>query len=449
MGLKGANLAKTIAFKSIGCRTNQEEVASLSFRLAEQGHRIVDKIDEAEIIIVNTCSVTSRTEAKTKRLLNQLSRCAPHSKVCVTGCLAQQEAHELKRRFGARWIVGNTRKNDIPSIIQDERGGIFWGPCEKNPGKSPGAPLPVVQSPKYYDVSRHTRYSIKIQEGCNYQCAYCIVPVLRGPSRSAPPAGVVSACRAAVDAGFKEIVLTGTHIGHYGGGPGENLLALLENLLTLPGDFRIRLSSLDPRDLSEPLLALLESHPKVCRHLHVSVQSLSAQVLRRMGRPGNYFNTLVERLSDFRTAHTDAGIGGDFIVGFPGETNDMFEETIANIERIGFSYGHVFRYSKRPSTAAAAFDGQVGDPEKNWRGERMGAVLDKCRSAFINDLVGRPQRIIVETERPVTGMSSNYVRMEAPGARARRNSWLIVTTTGVNPLNNRCVAVPGKDVLNE
>ena len=445
MGLTGEFLANTIALKSIGCRTNQEEIASLSVRLAEQGHRIVDKIDEAEIVIVNTCSVTACTESKTKRFLNQLSRCAPHGKVCVTGCLAQQEAHELKNRYGACWIVGNTRKNDIPAIIQDESGGVFWGPCEE----AHGLPLPIVQSFKSLDITRRTRFSIKIQEGCNYRCAYCIVPVLRGPSRSAALAGVVSACRGAVDAGFKEIVLTGTHIGQYGDGQEENLLTLLENLVILPGDFRIRLSSLDPRDLSEPLLAVLDSHPKVCRHLHVSVQSLSEDVLASMNRPGIYFNTLIERLSNFRKAHPDAGIGGDFIVGFPGESSEMFEETITNIERIGFSYGHVFRYSKRPSTAAAAFVTHIEDREKNRRGERMRAVLDTCRMAFINNLRATSHRIIVETENPVTGVSSNYVRMEAPGAHAKRNSWLTVTATGFNPHNNRCIATHGKNAEHE
>lgn len=410
----------------------------MSFRLAQRGHRIVDKIDEAEIIIVNTCCVTSCTEAKTRRFLQQLSRHVPQSKVCVTGCLAQQKAHELKDSYGVCWIVGNTRKDDIPAIVQDETGGVFWGPF----AEAQEASLPVAQMPVCFDVSRRTRFSIKIQEGCNFRCAYCIVPLLRGKSRSAALSGISRACRNAVEAGFKEIVLTGTHIGQYHDGQYGNLIALLENLVMLPGDFRIRLSSLDPRDLSEPLVKIIETHPKVCRHLHVSVQSLSKDVLTRMDRPGTCVNTLVERLCDFRKALPDAGLGGDFIVGFPGESNEMFEETIQNMEKTGFSYGHVFRYSKRPSTAAAAFDNQVDEREKNRRSVYMREVLDKNREGFISKLLGTSHRIIVETENPATGVSSNYLRMEVSGTSVRRNSWLDVTVTGINPQNNRCIAVP-------
>ena len=299
---------------------------------------------------------------------------------------------------------------------------------------------------------KRARFSIKIQEGCDYRCAYCIVPSLRGKSRSARLSDVRLACERAVDAGFKEIVLAGTHIGHYGNGPDVNLVTLLENLVAIPGDFRIRLSSLDPRDLCGPILEMIEGHPKVCRHVHVSVQSLSKEVLARMGRGGTYFDTLVEKLGNVRKAFPDAGIGGDFIVGFPGESNGMFEETLANIEKIGFSYGHVFRYSKRPSTAAAMFDDQIGEKEKNTRGEIMRAVIDKCNKEFVSKLIGTSHRIIVESEAPVTGVSSNYVRMEvrsqseSGGAAAKRNSWLTATITGVNPKNNRCIAAPGKCV---
>ena len=179
-----------------------------------------------------------------------------------------------------------------------------------------------------------------------------------------------------------------------------------------------------------------------------------------MERPGNYFDALVERLCNFRKAFPDAGIGGDFIAGFPGETNEMFEETLTNIEKIGFSYGHVFRYSKRPSTTAAAsgagsspsrwtaaaFEDQVDVREKNERGERLRAILDKCRQAFVAGLIGTSHRIIIESENPATGVSSNYVRMEVHDSAIKRNSWLSVTLTGVNPQNNRCIAEPKRPV---
>jgi threonylcarbamoyladenosine tRNA methylthiotransferase MtaB len=431
-------LIKAIAFHSIGCRTNQEEMTALAFRLAGQGCAIVDRADEAEVVVVNTCSVTSGTEAKTRRFLRQLSRSAPRAGICVTGCLAQQQAEQLRLLPNVRWVVGNGLKKDIPSIISENPEGIFWGPLE--PKRSS---LELLDAPIFFNGSRRTRFSVKIQEGCDFRCSYCIVPLVQGGSRSAPLTGILEVCRKAIESGFKEIVLSGTHIGQYNDN-GQGLEDLLETITLSPGDYRVRLSSLDPRDLTNKLIGLIGAHGRLCNHLHVSVQSLSQKILEKMDRSALSADSIVERLVKARTAFPQMGIGGDFIVGFPGETTEQFEETVRNVKKIGFSYGHVFRYSRRPSTSAADFPGQIDEKEKIRRSALLRSVLDECRDEFVRRCIGSAQRILVETENPVSGFASNYLRLEAPGAACKRNDWCAAVVAENDAATGRCRAVASR-----
>ena len=240
--------------------------------------------------------------------------------------------------------------------------------------------------------------------------------------------------------GFKEIVLTGTHIGQYRDATEGGLWALLEKITGISGDYRIRLSSLDPRDLSGGLIRLAATHPRVCDHLHVSVQSLSQKVLDRMNRSATDSGSIVELLAKARADFPRMGIGADFIAGFPGETEAQFEETVDNVRKIGFSYGHVFRYSRRPFTPAASFPDHLDEKEKTRRSARLRAVIDECRSDFIRGCEGSVQRIIAETEEPVTGYSSNYLRLEARGALCKRNDWCAAVVDAYDPGIGRCIA---------
>ncbi|MBN2035920.1 MAG: radical SAM protein, partial [Chitinispirillaceae bacterium] len=238
----------SVALLSIGCRTNQEEMAMLEHRLAAAGCTVASAPEGADIVVVNTCSVTAHAESKTLRLLHRLASLPSGPRIAVTGCLVQQKPHELGAMRNVAWVVGNARKQEIPALLFTRKPGVFIAPLSRRPLKEhAGVPAPA--------PGKRTRFAIKIQEGCDRACAYCIVPRLRGPSRSASPASVIETCRRAIDLGYKEIVLTGTHIGQYAckGGLG----ALLERLLSCAGDFRIRLSSLDPRELSAHLLSLV------------------------------------------------------------------------------------------------------------------------------------------------------------------------------------------------
>jgi threonylcarbamoyladenosine tRNA methylthiotransferase MtaB len=413
-------------------------MAELGFRLIKQGHRLVDRIEDAEVVVVNTCAVTSETEAKTRRMLRQWTRRAPHIDICVTGCLGQLKALDMKGEPHVRWVVGNARKNEIPEIVEENRDGVFLG----EQTDSPQNVKPFFETPIAMQGHHRTRLSIKIQEGCNFRCAYCIVPFLRGPSRSASIMDVMSACSRAIDAGYKELVLTGTHIGQFQEKPGNALMRLLEGAGSLAGDFRIRLSSLDPRDCGESLLNMIGNNPRFCRHLHLSVQSFCPEVLTAMNRPSTGMGAFIETLINFRTRFPDAGIGGDFIVGFPGETEANFRETLEQVEKIGFSYGHVFRYSKRPMTPAAGFSGQIDEKEKSRRSARLRAAIDRSYDGFVRRLMGTRHRIIVEKEGPVYGRASNYLQIEAPEASAPRNSWLMVKIHGLNRVSGLCQALP-------
>lgn len=245
---------RRVAFKTIGCRTNQEEMTALCCDLLEKGYVILDSVHEADVIVVNTCSVTAGTEAKTRRMLHALTLEAPQAKILVTGCLAQQKPAMLQELPQVQWVVGNQFKQQISSILSGGIPGLFHAPLAAH------EPLDITQGVVPPDALQggRTRFPVKIQEGCNFSCAYCIVPSLRGPSRSAAYNEVIARCREAVAAGYKEIVLTGTHIGQYNDRQQFDFLALVDTIVALPGDFRLRLSSIDPRDCSPSCLNELQ-----------------------------------------------------------------------------------------------------------------------------------------------------------------------------------------------
>jgi threonylcarbamoyladenosine tRNA methylthiotransferase MtaB len=422
----------TFFVTSTGCRTNQHETESIMRRLCARGYRGVESADAADVVIVNTCSVTGHTEAKVRRLLASIARTAPGARICVTGCLAQQAPAQIERMSNVRWVVGNARKDDLVAILESRECGVFSAPL------SPPPPL-VVQ--ECFDcgppVLSRTRFTVKIQEGCDRACAYCIVPSLRGPSRSAAAGDVLAACEKALGAGVKEIVLTGTHIGQYRDRGG--IEDLVEKIALLDGDeFRIRLSSCNPGDMSERLLQLAENGPRVCRHIHVSLQSLCPDVLRAMNRsPGETLACAV-RLAELRARRPDFGIGADFITGFPSETPEMADLSCLRVTDIGFSYAHIFRYSPRPATPAAVMRPQVAEKEKRRRSDMLRAAVAGSRKYFIERLAGTVHRILVEKSRPVTGISSNYLRFRIDGADRPCNSWLDVRLSGFDPKRGMC-----------
>jgi threonylcarbamoyladenosine tRNA methylthiotransferase MtaB len=429
-------MSHAILLKSIGCRTNQEEMATLAGRLVSVGNTIVESLDSADIVIVNTCLVTALTEAKTRRIISTIAKKRPQAKICITGCLAQHSPLDIKHRLGVWWVVGNTQKHLIPEIVDKEDGGVFH---DDMVGKKTDK-LILTEQINPPNSSMRTRFSIKIQEGCDFSCAYCIVPLVRGSSVCADPIEIETMCKNVIAAGYKEIVFTGTHIDQYKHTSCTSLPELARRIASLDGDFRVRLSSLDPRDLTQEFLELIGSHEKICRHCHISMQSLSATVLSAMNRPLSDLAAFVKKIKAFRLQYPDVGVGGDFIVGFPGETEEMFQETLENISVIGFTYGHVFRYSKRPGTFAASLVETVSEKEKTRRSELMRELLFAQRHNFIELMRAKRHTMLVETEHPASGLTSNYLRVVVPGLKAAKNSWLTVHLDGEDDAGGHCIA---------
>ncbi|MFP4418405.1 MAG: tRNA (N(6)-L-threonylcarbamoyladenosine(37)-C(2))-methylthiotransferase MtaB [Chitinispirillaceae bacterium] len=425
-----------VLLKSVGCRTNQQEMTELAFCLAAKGYEITGETKTADIIILNSCSVTSCSESKTRRLVHSFANRAPTAKICVTGCLAQQRREEILSLPNVHWVVGNSHKSRIADILVSGECGVFISSVNDRA---------VMQSPEPVSSKvwqGRTRFPLKIQEGCDFRCSYCIVPSLRGPSRSARTESIENRFREAVAAGFKEIVITGTHIGQFEEKNASSLSDLLDRLTSLEGDFRIRLSSLDPRDITGRLLDQVAENPRICNHLHVSIQSFSPDILKAMDRPYRSVDSLVQRLGSLRREYVDVGIGGDFIVGFPGETERQFNQSCEAADMVGFTYGHVFRYSRRPGTPAAEMDNQVEASVKKERSEILRAQLHNQQKRFIEGLSGAPQTIIVEHDNPVRGVTSNYVRVEVPRMKAAGNSWQNIAFTGKQNSNGRWEAIP-------
>jgi threonylcarbamoyladenosine tRNA methylthiotransferase MtaB len=423
-----------VAFQSIGCRTNQAEIEELRAGLVNCGFQAVDGFNGADIIILNTCSVTGHTESKIMRLLGALSREAPLARVLVTGCMAERKKAEFLKVPNVSWVVGSGCKGRIPEILRSSPRGLFFRELEATPLHVPVALQPPA-------IGGRTRFHLKIQEGCNRRCAYCIVPFLRGPSRSAAADEIERSLRAALDAGYKEIVLTGTHIGHYRDPSGVRLFPLVERLLRVGGDFRLRLSSIDGEDVSDRLCAMVGEGGKLCDHLHISLQSLSAGVLRRMNRPGAELEGMVERLAAFRARYPAAGLGADFIVGFPGETEAQFEETLANAGKIEFSYAHIFRYSPRPGTAASAMaDMAIPEAVKRERSDRLRVVIARSADAFVGRQIGKTRRIIVEGS-STKGITANYLTVDLGPIAPLPNSWFDVVIEKSAGKSRQCTAV--------
>lgn len=428
----------SVFFKSIGCRTNQEEMVALCANLLRRGYSITTDESEADIVIFNTCSVTAATEAKTLRLVKSVTRMAPDARILVTGCLAQQCPEKLMRISGVEWVVGNSLKNSIDSLLKGER-GVFHEDLAITAERTLAINKTIV-SPDQFPLKR-TRFPLKIQEGCDFKCTYCIVPRLRGPSRCVTSKEVENVFRTAISMGYKEIVLTGTHIGQYDDGDGTDLAGLIKRLTDVEGDFRIRLSSLDPRDCSEIILKYVAEDVKVAKHLHVSLQSCSKQVLSAMNRPYAETAVVIEKLQQLRKRWPLIGIGADLIVGFPGETDTMFSETCEAVRQLELSYVHVFRYSPRPETEAAAMDAQIAEQVKTQRGNRLRSIVASTRKRFLQRNCEEKQRIIVENENPVRGVTSNFLQVEIPGCIKEHNLWLDAILTG-NVSGRYCTAEP-------
>ena len=442
----------TVAFATLGCKLNQYDTTELQARLEARGLRTVSFEEPAQLYVINTCTVTARADGSGRQAIRRAVARNPDALVVVTGCYAQTSPDQVAAIPGVDAVLGTGDRHALPELLGSlakrarplVRVGDVFAPRE--------AP-PVVPLRRF--APGYTRAFVKVQDGCQHRCAFCIVPFARGGSRSQPVALVVEQVEALVGAGYAEVVLTGVDLGHYGWdlAPRGSLAALVRRLLAVPGLRRLRLSSILPAYFSDELIETIAGEPRVCRHLHVPLQSGSDRVLRAMRRPYNrqLYRRLVERLA---SALPGFGLGTDVITGFPGETAEEFEETAAFLDDLPFSYLHVFSYSDRRGTEAARLSVARVPPEevrrRTSRLRRLGA--DKHR-AFRRAHVGGDVEVLVlehraaETGRLV-GLTGDYleVAFDGPDGLMRGFTRVSVTALDGDRLAGRLTA-PGRPVL--
>lgn len=425
--------APRVSYFTLGCRLNQHDTAAMRARLEAAGCAHAARGEPADVLVVNTCTVTRRADQEARQLIRRLASERPDAAIVVAGCYAQRAPEELRGLPGVRAVLGTTEREEVAPVVLSLAGaargrtpgsraggvGVPEDPARAAIALSPArARRPF--TPEAPVAFGRTRALLKIQDGCDAFCSYCIVPYVRGRSRSLPLDAALAQARRLLDAGFAELVVTGADLGSYGRDLGERglLPRLLERLLGLGAAHRIRISSIEPVHVDDALVGWIASEPRLCRHLHLPLQSGSAAVLRAMRRPyapGDYA-ALVERVA----ARGTIGIGADVIVGFPGEGAAEFEETERFLEALPVTYLHVFRYSERPGTASARDGNGRGDPgAARERSERLRALGDRKRASFYARLVGSILPAIVERESPrgdLTAMTDVYAPVSLRGA---------------------------------
>ena len=408
---------KTVAFKTLGCRVNLYETDALASRFKAGGYEIVDA-GEADIFVVNTCTVTNTSDQKCRQAIHQIRRNYPEALLVVTGCMVNHRKEELIQSGIADYVIDNERKSAIFDIVEEH--------FHKGQSDPEGYDRDLFSYQPAYDTF-HTRSLIKIHDGCNNFCSYCIIPMVRGRSTSRPAKDIYDNIQSVVDHGFKEVVLTGVNLGRYQDGE-TDFESLVEHIINIKGDFRVRVSSIEPDQFSDRFLQLFQ-HEKLAPHMHICLQSGSEDTLRRMHRfyTVGQFREMCQRIKAFRP---DFNITTDIIVGFPGETEETFLESCDFAREIGFSHIHTFKYSKRTGTKAAVMPDQVPETEKTRRSEIMRAISLENKLRYFEQLQGRSQKMLVEridSKGIARGYGENYVPIQLPGAGLERNTFAEIT----------------------
>lgn len=414
-------MEKKIAFKTIGCRLNQYETDALASRFGESGFHISKFEDEADVYIINTCTVTNQSDQKSRNLISQATRKKKGAIVVVTGCLVNNYKEELQKRQEITYLIDNSRKSAIFSLIDAHFKGETIHPDELNPDQFGYNPA---------NKTFHTRSMIKIQDGCDNFCTFCIVPKVRGRAVSRTVDDILENIRRVLDYGYKEIVVTGVNIGRYSH-EGTGFENLVEKILDLEGDFRLRISSMEPDGFGDGFFDLLK-HPRMTPHLHLCLQSGSDKILQKMKRMYSVrsYLSMVEKIW---SSIPDFNFTTDIMVGFPGETDDDFQKTCNVVKNVGFSHIHTFKYSIRNGTRAEKMAGQIPDKIKSGRSATIRKLSDQLKLIYRSSFIGNSQRVLVEKvhgERG-SGYGQHYIPVSVEGKNLAKNSFVDCTITGI------------------
>ena len=422
--------------QSFGCRATQADAAAIERQLVDRGYVPVRAAAGADVVVVNTCTVTASADAQARQAIRSVHRANPRARIVVTGCYAQRAPEELAQLGGVAWVVGNSHKPEIPHLVEQMSSGFVpLGELQGDPMSLAHAPAKtltgnifeqatVLVAPVAGGEGGHTRPTLKIQDGCNNRCAYCVIPFVRGRSRSLPPDHVLEEIRRLAAAGYREVVLSGINLGSYGRDlrPRVEFADLIRRILDESPLERLRISSVEPMDVTQDLVALVASTDRLAPHFHIPLQSGSDRILAAMHRwyrAAHY----ARRVELIRELLPHAGIGADLIAGFPGETDADHRATLELVRRLPFTYLHVFAFSKRPGTEAAAMSNDVPPEVIQQRSRELRALAAEKAAAFRATQLGRPLRVLTlrrSGEGPTgtwtEALSSNYLEVRVAGS---------------------------------
>ena len=414
--------SKKVAFVTLGCKLNFSETSSISREFQENGYEVVAFSANADIYVINTCSVTEHADKKCRNIIRKLHRQNEDAIIAVTGCYAQLKPEEIANIEGVDLVFGANSKGDLFGVVskyQSDKGQQIFS-CAVNKIET--------IFPAYSSGDR-TRSFLKVQDGCDYFCTYCTIPMARGRSRNMPVALLVEEAKKIASTGIKEVVLTGVNTGDFGHTTGEKFLDLLKALNEVEGIERYRISSIEPNLLDEEIAEWISSGTKFLPHFHIPLQSGSDKVLKGMKR--RYDTKLFEeRIAMLRSKIDNLFIGIDVIVGFPGETEEDFEDTCKFLERVKPAFLHIFPYSKRSGTIAAKMEGQVSEQEKNRRVEVLKGLSDKLHEEFVESNRGREEEVLFESREKggmMFGYTRNYILVKQPYEKEKIGKIIKVT----------------------
>lgn len=407
------NFSKRVAFYTLGCKVNQYETESIKNQLIQKGYKETTFEEEADIYIVNSCTVTSVADRKTRNMLRRAKKMNPESRVIVTGCYAQTNSKDLLEMKEIDYVIGNTYKKGIVNFIEDIENRT----------------LDRLKNDNIFDEDEYTEYEfatlremsrayVKIQDGCNNFCSYCKIPFARGKSRSRKKENVIKEIKKLVEEGFKEFILIGINLGAYGEDLEENIdfEGLLENILQLEGVERVRIGSVYPDKISDRFIELFKNYKNLMPHIHISLQSCDDTVLKMMKR--KYGSELIEeRLLKLKNSVENMEYTADIIVGFPGETDEMFENSYNLIKKIGFSGIHIFQYSDRENTVASRLENKIDAKVKKERADKLEELKHEMARIEREKYIGKELEVLVEEESDgyLFGYSENYLRVKFKG----------------------------------
>jgi len=415
-------MIRKIAFKTLGCRLNQYETDALASQFQKNGYEVVGFNQPADVVVVNTCTVTNQSDSKSKQTIKQAAKKHKDAMLVVTGCMVNNHREKLEsNRENVTWFVDNEHKSSIFALVDGHYKGEIFHPENLNSNLFD------------YEAAKdtfHTRSWVKVQDGCDNFCTFCIIPKVRGRAISRPVGEVLENIRKVVGFGYKDIVLTGVNIGRYDF-EGDNFEDLVEKILELPGNFRLRIGSIEPEGFGEKLFKLF-AHPKLTPHMHLCLQSGSDKILLAMRRM-YAVDSFMEIVNKLKARYPDFNFTTDIIVGFPGETEEDFQESMQVSKDVGFGHIHTFKYSVRKSTRAERMPDHIPEKIKTERSEQIRLLAEAEKRKYRASMIGKMQTVLVEkiVNGVAQGYGEHYIPVKFPANDIAKNEFVKVKLIGL------------------